>query len=330
MIFRFLLIFSFFFFSFNVNAQRSVNRKPVPAKVMVQRLGNQVNTTASDFASARYGDRIYFTSMYRKTDDGSLVTRIYSFTNDSEATLVNDLSMNRKSAHIAHIAFMPDASRVYFTICKDDDQGDCQIWFRDKEYEGNWGVAQKLPGIINQRGTTSTQPSIGWDEEQKKFALFFVSDREGGRGGKDIWVSHITWDGNFITPYSLPVNTAKDDVAPYFDRNSQVLFFSSNGMKGVGRFDIYQAEKLGDMWAPPTNLGRPYNSAYDDLYYTVHENSGKAYFTSDRPGSFCNGGSTEGWNCYDIYEVVENEAYEMYSTKLNDKNSTLVMGTVDN
>ena len=184
------------------------------------------------------------------------------------------------------------------------------------------GGSPKLPDYINQRGSTSSQPTIGWDEEQKKFALFFVSDRAGGRGGKDIWVSHITWDGQYETPYSLPVNTAKDDVTPYFHRNSQVLYFSSNGMKGSGRFDIFKAEKKGDLWDKPVNMGRPYNSAYDDLYFTVHEVSGKAYFTSDRPGSLCSRGYADGWNCYDIYEVLENEAYEIFTSNPDNNKNT--------
>jgi hypothetical protein len=224
-----------------------------------------------------------------------------------EKSEVKDLSMKRKSSHIAHIAFMPDASRMYFTICQDDNQDKCTLWYRDKEYEGGWSVAKKLPEIINQRGTTTTMPSVGWDEEQKKFALFFVSDRAGGACGKDIWVSHIRFDGEFGTPYPLTVNTAADEITPYFDRNAQRLYFSTNGRKGQGRFDIYVSEKIGDMWSRPENMGRPYNSGYDDLYFTLHEISGTAYFSSDRPGSLCKSGDTDGWHCYDLYEVLGHE-----------------------
>ena len=76
--------------SMNVSAQRRTNQKPVPAEIKVQRLSDQVNTTASDFAPARYGERIYFTSMYKKPGDGELVTRIYSFTKGQQAQVVKD------------------------------------------------------------------------------------------------------------------------------------------------------------------------------------------------------------------------------------------------
>ena len=289
-----------------------------------------INTAASDFAPARYGDRIYFTSMYKNVAGGNMVTRIYSFTEGGKAQLVKDMDMNRKSAHISHVAFTPDAKRMYFTICNDDNQERCEIWYREKEYEGNWGVAKRLPDFINQPGSTSTQPAIGWDEEQKKFALFFVSDREGGRGGKDIWLSHITWDGQYETPYVLSINTPEDDVTPYFDRNSQVLYFSSKGLDGEGGFDIFKSVKKGDYWERPKNMGRPYNSAYDDLYFMSHELSGKSYFTSDRPGSFCNGGHVDGWNCYDIYEVTDNIEFEIYSSKPLPEINATVMHEIDN
>jgi hypothetical protein len=326
---KFLLTVAIAFFSFSVFAQRKVNQKPVPAEVKVSRLENGVNTSASDFAPTRYGNRIYYTSIYKSEKDGNMVSRIYSFMEGGKKQLVDELNMKQKSSHISHVAFMPDASRIYFTICRDDNQEDCQIWYREKEFSGGWGVAERLPDFINQRGSTSTQPAIGWDEEQKKFALFFVSNRPGGRGGLDIWVSHINWKGEFETPYVLPINTEKDDITPYFDRSSQILYFSTNGREAQGGFDVFQSVKKGDMWAPPTNLGRPINSAYDDLYYMKHEVSGKAYLTSDRPGSLCRGGNIDGWNCYDIYEVVRIGAFEMYSSKLGNENST-VMHEIEN
>ncbi len=330
MYFRMLFVLSTILFATNAIAQKNINKKPAPAKVNVHRLSDDINTLDADFAPARYGDRIYFTSTSKNETDGLMQTRIYSFLDGGKASLVEGLDLNSKTAHIANLAFMPDASKVYFSICKGIEQNDCEIWYREKEYEGNWGAAKKLPEPINLSGSSSTQPSIGWDEEQKKFALFFVSDRSGGRGGKDVWVSHITWDGQFETPYSLPINSTKDDVTPYFDRISQTLYFSSNGMKGVGGFDIFQSNKIGDMWAPASNLGRPYNSAYDDLYFTIHDKSGKAYFTSDRPGSYCNNGAIDGWNCFDIYEAVENEAYKAYMSNVENMTDKYKSELVDN
>jgi hypothetical protein len=193
---------------------------------------------------------------------------------------------------------------MYYTLCKGDDQTECTLWYKDREYEGGWGVAKKLPDFINLKGFTAMQPTVGWDLSLKKFVLYFVSDRPGGQGQLDVWCSPITWDGQFETPFSLGLNSPGDDVTPYFHQPSQTLYFSTNGRKGIGRFDIFRAEKSETgAWSQPVNPGRPFNSAYDDLYFTLHESSQIAYLTSDRPGSLCKG-AIEGQACYDLYEVA--------------------------
>jgi hypothetical protein len=287
---------------FGVSAQILVNQKPTSLETRVVRLDQQVNSDASDLAPVRYGDRIYFTSSRKNAGDEQPTSRIYSFIDGKKATPVAELNPSRKAQNVGQVAFMPDASRIYFTVCKDDAQKDCSIWYRDRTFDGGWSAAKRMPDYINQRGTTTTMPTIGWDEEQKKFVLFFVSDRQGGMGGLDIWCSPITWDGKYETPYPLPVNSEKDDVTPFFHRASQTLYFSTNGRGGAGRFDIFIAEKKADMWARPYSLGRPYNTSYDDLYFTIHDASQMAYLTSDRPGSLC-GNSASGHACYDLYQV---------------------------
>ena len=287
---------------FGLFAQTMVNQKPTARETRIEHLDNRVNSQASDSAPVRYGDRVYFTSSRKRSGDEKPTSRIYSFTSGKKAMPVAGLNPKRKSQNVGDVAFMPDARRMYFTICKDETQENCSIYYRDRTFDGDWSVAKRMPDFINQRGTTTTMPAVGWDEEQKKFVLFFVSDRPGGMGGMDIWCSPITWDGKYETPYPLPVNTKQDDVTPFFHRASQTLYFSTDGRGGAGRFDIFVAEKKGDMWARPYSLGRPYNTSYDDLYFTIHDASEMAYFTSDRPGSMC-GSSAEGQACYDIYQV---------------------------
>lgn len=281
--------------------QTFVNNKLAPHEVRVKHLDGNVNSKSSDMAPIRYGDRIYFTSNRHLSGDEAPTSRIYSFTEGKKATLVPDLNFKKKKQHVGHVALMPDASRMYFTVCKDETQEKCSIWFRERTFDGDWSAPKRLPDYINQSGSTTTQPNIGWDAEQKKFVLYFVTDRPGGRGGLDIWCSAITWNGQFETPYPLPMNSPDDDVSPFFNREEQTLYFSTNGREGAGGFDIFMAEKKSDMWTKPYSLGRPFNSSYDDLYFTMHESSKMAYFTSDRPGSLCDG--ARGGNCYDLYQV---------------------------
>jgi hypothetical protein len=161
----------------------------------------------------------------------------------------------------------------------------------------------KLPESINLRGSNNTQPAIGFDASQKKYVLYFASDRKGGKGKMDIWASTITWDGKFGEPTCLPFNTPEDEVTPSYNQTAQTLYFSSNGLKGTGRLDVYFANRdMAGNWAKPENMGKPFNTAYDDLFFTYHEASQTGYLASDRPGSQCSD-SVEGFNCFDIYEL---------------------------
>jgi hypothetical protein len=314
MTFKVLIISALSCFCMNAYAQQAFftgHVAPNTADLKVQRFETGINSTSADFAPARYGDRIYFTSIFtiKEKKETQHVSRIYSFTPGEQPQLEMELNSKKSGIHIANVALMPDASRMYYTLCKDDQQQDCELWYREKEYEGAWSVAKKMPEPINLRGYTTTQPSIGWDLTMKKFVLYFVSDRPGGAGKLDIWASPITWDGKFETPYPLAINSPQDDVTPFFHRSSQTLYFSSNGRKGIGRFDVYRSSKSVDgTWANPANLGRPFNTAYDDLYFTLHDGSQTAYFSSDRPGSISTG-AIDGWDCYDLYKIEFEKKY---------------------
>lgn len=276
----------------------------INSDIQVRRLNNIVNSPNADFAPVRYGERIYFSSLRQTTPGATAVSRIFSYTPGHEPTVDTEFNpKNNSRNHTACPTLMPDASRMYFTLCRDEAMQQCEIWYRDREYEGTYGAPQKLPEIINERGANTAQPTIGWDVIAKKYILFFASNRRGGKGKMDIWACSITWDGKFETPVCLPFNTPEDEVTPSYNQGSQRLFFSSNGLEGLGRFDIFSVEKARDgNWATPKNMGRPFNTAYDDLFYTYHEATQTGYLASDRPGSQC-GGSIEGFGCFDIYEV---------------------------
>lgn len=268
-----------------------------------QRLPSTVNAPVADFAPVRYGERVYFSSTRQATKETAQVSRIYSYTPGEQPTIDKEFNLKNATKHVACPALMPDASRMYFTICNDEGMTKCELWYCDKEFEGSWGPAVKLPQNINLRGSNNTQPAIGFDASQKKYVLYFSSNRPGGKGKMDIWASSITFDGKFEEPVCLPFNTPEDEVTPNFNQTGQTLYFSSNGIKGAGRLDVYSVKKdKTGAWAKPENLGKPFNTAYDDLFYTYHESSQTGYLASDRPGSQCNG-SVEGFNCFDIYEL---------------------------
>jgi tetratricopeptide (TPR) repeat protein len=255
----------------------------------VQPLAENVNTPRPDFAPLRYADKIYFTSI-AETEGGKRnakkpVSRIYEARGQYAPRLFVS-NPDKENLSAGNVSLTPDASRVYYTICKGDfmESEGCEIWCRDREYEGTWGPPKRLPEQVNFKGASTTQPSIAWDLQRKKYVLYFTSDRPNGRGGLDIWCSVIQPNGSFSEPVCLPFNTAKDDVTPFFHQPTQTLFFSSNGWPGMGGFDIYRGQKNKEgEWRAPENLGGMLNSSYDDTYYTYHGQSQNAYLVSNRP-----------------------------------------------
>ncbi|MCC6723044.1 MAG: PD40 domain-containing protein, partial [Saprospiraceae bacterium] len=272
-------------------AQTAANPSTITSfEFTAQRLSSNVNALRADFAPVRYGERIYFSSTRSAVQGDKPLSKIYSCTPGELPKIDKEFNLNKTSKHIACPTLMPDASRMYFTICSDEAMTKCELWYRDREFEGTWGPAVKLPESINQHGSNNTQPAIGFDVTQKKYVLYFASDRKGGKGKMDIWASSISFDGKFGAPYCLPFNTAGDEVTPSYNQTAQTLYFSSNGMKGAGRLDVFSVKKdKSGNWVAPQSMGKPFNTAYDDLFFTYHEASQTGYLASDRPGSLSDG-----------------------------------------
>ena len=88
--------------------------------------------------------------------------------------------------------------------------------------------------------------------------LYFVSDRPGGFGGKDIWSSERLSNGNWSEPVNLgsKVNTAEDEESPFMMADGATLYFSSKGHNGMGGYDIFSTTQNDDgLWSKPENLG---------------------------------------------------------------------------
>lgn len=145
-----------------------------------------------------------------------------------------------------------------------------------------------LPRTLVPSRFNASQPSAGIFRESREQVLFFVSDMPGGKGKQDIWATIVNEDGTFGQPYNLPINTPEDEATPFFDNIEQCLFFSSKGHLSLGGYDVLRSKLKPNMeWALPENLGRPINSYFDDLYFTLQNRDSNCYFSSDRPNETC-------------------------------------------
>ena len=191
---------------------------------------------------------------------------------------------------ISSASLSPDKQRLYFTQCISitDKYGlqdqECAIFVSQKKGY-NWSAPEKLPHTINAEGSTATHPFV--TEIDGKEMLFFVSNREGGIGEKDIYAT-VRYLNDDIMQFSPPVNlgtevnTAGDEVTPYYDTNEGALFFSSNGHISMGGFDIYKSVGQLDNWTRPDNLGLPFNSSNDDLHFIKTEYGESGFLVSNR------------------------------------------------
>lgn len=135
-------------------------------------------------------------------------------------------------------------------------------------------------------------PSVSADG----MTLAFVSDRDGGKGGLDIWMSSKTPAG-WASPINMGdmINTPFDEVAPTLSADGRKLYYSSEGKIGLGGQDIFVSERSGGEFGEVKNVGIPINSASDDFGSYWGKNDSLVYFTSNRSG---------GAGGEDIYSAV--------------------------
>jgi hypothetical protein len=180
-----------------------------------------------------------------------------------------------------------------FTSKSDDLIGNI---YSSRFIDGNWTGVNKLNGNINTRHWES-HASISGDGR----TLYFTSNRPGGTGGLDIYYSKRDNGGDWGPAVNLgkTINTAYNEETPFISADGKTLYFSSQGHKNMGGYDIFHS-KLQDngVWSPPVNAGYGINTPDDDLFYHPFKNGTFAYVSRY---------STDGFGEMDIFR------YEFFS-----------------
>src|SRR5690606_153279 len=99
------------------------------------------------------------------------------------------------------------------------------------------------------------------------------------------------------------INTIENDITPFFHDASQTLFFSSDGYKTLGGYDIFKSKITNGNWTEPEHTGFPLNSSYNDVYFVLNNDSTLAYLSSNRLGSMYLDENNKSC-CNDIYKVT--------------------------
>ena len=169
------------------------------------------------------------------------------------------------------------------------------IFYSEKNKSGNYGELKDFGPSINSKSS-----EMGATLTVTCDTLFVASNRPGGFGGFDIYMSFRRPDGSWspATNIGEPINTANDENYPYITADGKYLYFSCNGRNSMGGYDIYKSKFADNKWTEPVNLGYPINDTYDNYNIALTSNSRYGYINKFDENSL--GG-------LDIYRVIFND-----------------------
>jgi outer membrane protein OmpA-like peptidoglycan-associated protein/Tol biopolymer transport system component len=213
-----------------------------------------------------------------------------------------------------------DGRYLFFAGCdRRDGFGSCDIYFSQKVGD-DWTIPRNVGEPINSP-SWETQPCISADGNE----LFFVSNRAGGYGGYDIWISYRDSLGHWGRPLNAGpnINTPGDETTPFIHPDGKTLYFASTGWPGMGDADIFYSKlDSNNRWSKPVNLGYPINTKGDDNSFIVSLNGKHAYFSSDRIG--------KSLDLYvmDLYEGAKPEAVTFVKGHVYSENTNLPLVSI--
>ena len=256
------------------------------------------NSEESDIGVSFFNDNVVFASfredLKRANDkkNESYITRrgnqLYIAAKESVSS-ADDISFlrpdNKELFNLGPLSYSRDGRMVAFTrnnFTKSSnfvfsDESDMSIYFAFTDVTGDFGEVKPFP--YNEVEYSYAFPSLGFSGS----ALYFSSNRPGGQGGFDIYVSYLR-DGKWSAPENLgpAVNSPGNEITPYFD--GEQLYFASDFKQGLGGYDIFSSEAVEGNWSQAENMGKGINSPSDDYYLVVDNSTGAYYFSSNRLG----------------------------------------------
>lgn len=258
-----------------------------------------INTENSEYGTALYGDKIVFAGA---TDARKAKRGVSQWTGESFYDLYEaehfDQKLGSRKPFSSSVntqfnestpVFTKDGNTMYFTrnnyvnrkLGTDIENTILlKILRATKDKNGNWGDIVEVP--FNSDQYNVAHPALSPDEKY----LYFASDMPGSFGNSDIFRVEILGDNQYGTPENLGniINTAGRESFPYISKDN-VLYYSSDGIPGLGGLDIFAAKFNADgSTSKPVNIGMPGNSADDDFCFVFNSDSKIGFLTSNRPG----------------------------------------------
>lgn len=273
--------------------------KANPLEIEIENLGGMINTKYPEYAPVMDSSESVLIFTSRRPDtrggkkdylSGTYYEDIYVARHDEFGKWLKPESIGDEintKLHDANVALSPDGKtlltykgRQHITAKLAGDLYACTLNADGK----SWSKPEKLPEPIN---SNDLEPSACFTADGQ--TLYFSSNRPGGYGGIDIYVS--VKDGTkWGEPKNLGpiINTDKDEDAPFIHADGKTLFFGSKGHTNIGGYDIFYSEldEVTGKWKIPENIGYPLNTADNDTYFLWSADATRGYFSSHRKDTY--------------------------------------------
>ena len=255
---------------------------PTQSEIKVTNVGDSVNTADAEyFPSITVQDSLFLfmrRTNFKREDFYSSILRKNKFS--TAIPLPDDLNREEKKGSMS---LTQDLNTLYYAAdYNEKGYGRYDIYKVTKTKKG-WSEPKNLGKNINSDYWDSA-PSIAPDNQ----ALYFCSNRPGGYGGIDIYVTYKNEKGFWEEAVNMgpTINTAGDEQAPFIHADNKTLYFSSNGWPGFGGADLFVIrKKIDGNWSSPINLGYPINTFENEGSIAVAGNGFEGYIASDRADS---------------------------------------------
>ena len=265
------------------NAQYSLMLVNSPIEFEAVQLPKTVNTFPQQYFPSLTADQktLFYTA--RKGFTMAHDENIYTCVKDDSGRWSPPKSVSpaiNSPANEGAVSISADGKIMIFTSCRGrNTYGNCDLFYTEK-VGNDWKNPVNLGRPVN-TPAWEAQPSLSADGR----TLYFASSKSGGKGGRDIWVTHRDDEDTWTEPVNLgdSINTTGNEVSPFIHVNGQTLFFSSDYHPNLGGYDIFSSE-LGESdqhWTTPKNLGYPINTNDDQISLFITADGKYGYYTND-------------------------------------------------
>ena len=271
-----------------------------PVRVKIDNVGGDINSQYPDYSPVITADEseMIFTSRRPETTGGGLDP----FMNEPFEDMYIADRINNKwgkarnmgttvntEGHDSNCGLSADGQK--FLIYKDVNHGDV---FESVLTGTAWSTPERLNKNINTDGHES---SSSYTPDGN--TIYFVSDKEGGLGGRDIYTSTKTLKGKWGEAVNLGsiINTTEDEEGIFVHPDGKTIYFSSKGHETMGGYDVFKSVFNDSLksWSKPENIGYPINTTDEDVFFSVSASGKHAYYSSVR---------ADGFGEKDIYRVT--------------------------